>query len=93
MRLSAYDFVVVTRGQFHTLRDKLSTTVVNFFDLVKTHPNGSKGGLSFPGAGPATKLICGGTLLENRKGDPLLAVLPEILHIRGEDNGGRGWRL
>lgn len=91
MRLSAYDFVVVTRGQFHTLRDELSTPAVNFFDLVRNQANGRKGGLCFPGQGPVTKLICGGMLLENRKGDPLLSVLPEILHIRVDDNGGRAW--
>lgn len=91
MKLSVYDFVVVMRGQFHTLRDQISTPVVNFFDLVKTHANGRKGGLYFPGEGPATRLVCGGMLLENRKSNPLLSILPAVLHIKADENGGRPW--
>src|SRR5262245_4544790 len=35
VELSEGDFVVVTRGQYHTMRDRLSSPVVNFFDLLK----------------------------------------------------------
>ena len=91
VKLSEYNFVVVTRGQYHTLRDQISTPVVNFFELIKTHANGRKGGLCFPGEGSATKLVCGGMLLENRQSNPLLSILPPILHINGDENGGRQW--
>jgi hypothetical protein len=43
---------------------------------VKTQAGIREGGLCFPGDGPMTKLACGGMLLENRKSNPLLAILP-----------------
>jgi AraC-like DNA-binding protein len=91
VRLSTGDFVVVSRGQFHTLRDQLATPVSDFFELVKTCKGGRKGGLFFPGDGPATRLICGGMLLENRKSNPLLAVLPPVLHVRCIEKDTRSW--
>ena len=91
VKLSEGDFVVVTRGQFHTLRDQPSTPVVNFFDLVKTQAGRKEGGLCFPGDGPVTKLACGGMLLENRQSNPLLAILPPLLHVKSPENGARSW--
>ena len=49
------DFAVITQGQFHTLGDRLSTPVVNFFDLVKLQAPGKMDALSFGGKGTATK--------------------------------------
>ena len=65
--------------------------MVNFFDLVKTHAASREGGLCFPGEGPVTKLACGGMLLENRKSNPLLAILPPLLHVKCPENGTRSW--
>jgi AraC-like DNA-binding protein len=91
VKLATGDFVVVTKGQFHTLRDQLSSPVSDFFDLVKTCQGGNKGGLFFPGDGPATRLICGGMLLENRKSNPLLAILPPLLHVKCIESDTRSW--
>lgn len=38
VHLSEGDFVVVTRGQRHTLRDEMTTPAVNFFELVQQQP-------------------------------------------------------
>ena len=57
LKLSEYDLVIVTRGQFHTLRDQVSTPVVNI-DAVKAQANGRKGPC-FPGSGAATRMVCG----------------------------------
>jgi AraC-like DNA-binding protein len=89
VRLSEHDFVVVTHGQFHTLCDQISRRVVNFFDLVKANDAGRKGGLCFPGDGAVTKLVCGGMLLENRRSNPLLSILPPVLHVKADKNCGR----
>jgi AraC-like DNA-binding protein len=91
VKLSTGDFVVVSRGQFHTLRDQLSTPVTDFFHLVKTCQGDNKGGLFFPGEGPATRLICGGMLLENPKSNPLLAILPPLLHVKCVESDSRSW--
>ena len=91
LKLSEFDFVVVTRGQFHTLRDQISTPFIDFFDLVKAQAGARRGGLCFHGQGAVTKLVCGGMLLENRKSNPLLSVLPPVLHFKANENGGRSW--
>src|SRR5260370_30549628 len=40
VHLAAGDFVVVTRGRPHTMRNQLSTPTVNFFELVSKHSSG-----------------------------------------------------
>jgi AraC-like DNA-binding protein len=90
VRLEEGDFVVVTRGQPHTMHDQLSTPAVSFFDLLKS-ARGTNGAMSFGGRGEMTRLVCGGMLLENRNSHPLLAVLPPLLHVRRTDQGARPW--
>jgi AraC-like DNA-binding protein len=89
MKLSEYDLVIVTRAQFHTLRDELSTPVVNI-DLVKAQANGRKGPC-LPGDGAATRMVCGAMHLENPNNSPLLSILPGVLHVKADENGGRPW--
>jgi AraC-like DNA-binding protein len=89
LKLSEYDLVIVTRGLFHTLRDQVSTPVVNI-DLVKAQANGRKGP-SLPGQGAATRMVCGAMLLENRDNNPLLSILPPVLYVKADENGGRPW--
>jgi AraC-like DNA-binding protein len=82
VRLSEGDFVVVTRGQPHTVRDKLGTPTVDFFELVKAHASGANGALRLGGRGALTKIVCGGMVFENRDSNPLLAILPPVLHVK-----------
>ena len=82
IRLSEGDFVVVTRGQPHTLRDQLRTPAVDFFELVKAHASGVNGALRLGGRGALTKIVCGGMVFENRDSNPLLAILPPVLHVK-----------
>src|SRR5262249_1127230 len=91
VRLAEGDFVVVTRGLPHTMRDQLSTPTVNFFELVRTHSSGKNGGLCFGGSGNVTRFVCGGMVFENRDSNPLLAVLPPLLHVRRTEQGARRW--
>ena len=88
VHLSEGDFVVVTRGQRHTLRDQMSTPAVDFFELVKGQASGLNGALR-SGGGDATKLVCGGMVFENRSSHPLLAVLPPLLHVKRTEEGVR----
>ena len=87
--LAEGDFVVVTRGQMHTMRDQVATPAVDFFELIKTSGKGAP--LRFGGGGALTKLICGGMLLENKESNPLLAILPPLLHVRRTEKGARQW--
>jgi AraC-like DNA-binding protein len=88
VQLSEGDFVVVTRGIYHTMRDLPSTPTVNFADLVTPAARGKVGAVRFAGEGPATRLVCGG--IEDR-GHPLMTCLPPLLHIKRTDNGARAW--
>jgi len=89
IHLSEGDFVVVTRGQRHTLRDQPSTPAVNFFELVKGQASGQNGAIGSSGGGDPTKLVCGGMVFENRSSHPLLAVLPPLLHVKRTEESVR----
>jgi AraC-like DNA-binding protein len=88
--LSEGDFVLVTGGQHHTVRDQLSTPTVDFLDLAR-EGGGRAGALCFGGQGPITRMVCGGMLLQNHKLNPLLAILPPLLHLKESENALRPW--
>jgi len=89
LKLSEYDLVIVNRGQFHTLGDQVSTRVVNI-DQIKAEANGRKG-FCLPGNGAATRMVCGAVHLENRNNNPILSILPTVLSVKADENGGRPW--
>ena len=89
VHLSEGDFVVVTKGQRHTMRDDPTTPAIDFFELVKKHASRQNGAFRVGGSGALTKLVCGGMILENRNSNPLLAVLPPLLHVKRTEEGAR----
>ena len=89
VRLSEGDFVVVTRGQCHSLRDEITTPAVNFFELVKKQASGKNGAVRLGGNGALTRLVCGGMVFDNSESSPLLAVLPPLLHVRRTEESVR----
>src|SRR5262249_10156673 len=91
VKLAPGDFVVATRGEEHVLCDEAATPAVNFFDLVKRHSSGMNGAFRVGGEGPTTSFVCGGMQFENGANNPLLAVLPPFLHVRGTQDGGLPW--
>src|SRR5215470_8813433 len=88
VELVAGDFVVVPRGDAHILCDSAASTIVNFFDLAKRSASDSKGVFRAGGNGVITRLVCGGMQFDNGPTDPLLAVLPPMIHVKGK--GGMG---
>ena len=89
--LSAGDFVVVTRGDAHTLRDAPTTPVADFFDLADRHTPDKHGVFRTAGEGPTTRLVCGGVQFGDGASNPLLAVLPPLLHVKRTEEGARHW--
>jgi len=87
VQLSAGDFVVMPRSDSHIVRDFLTTPVVDYFDFLKGRAPDNQGAFSAGGEGSVTRLVCGGMQSENGATDPLLAVLPPLIHFkgRGED--------
>jgi len=90
IQLSAGDLVVVPRDD-HVMRDARSTPVEDFVDLVERSAPDKRGAFRAGGDGPVTKLLCGGMQFENGPTDPLLAVLPPLIHVKGKDGDAAPW--
>ena len=88
LELVAGDYVVLPRGDTHIMRDSVASTIVDFFELAAHSAPDNKGVFRAGGSGTITKLICGGMQFDNGATDPLLAVLPPLIHVKG--TGGRG---
>src|SRR5262252_1083838 len=91
VELVAGDFVVVPRGDAHIMRDSATSTVVDFFELAKRSGPDNKGVFRAGGSGAMTKLVCGGMQFDNGPTDPLLAVLPPLIHVKGKGGMGATW--
>ena len=91
LELVAGDFVVVPRGDAHIMRDSATSTVVDFFELAKRSAPDNKGVFRAGGSGAITKLVCGGMQFDNGPTDPLLAVLPSLIHVKGKGGMGATW--
>ena len=89
--LSAGDFAVVTRGDPHILRDAPETPAIDFFKLAKCRASDKDRIFSAGGDGPITRFVCGGMQFENGVTDPLLAVLPPLLHVKATREDVRPW--
>jgi AraC-like DNA-binding protein len=83
VQLSAGDFVVIPRRDLHVIRDSPTTPVVDFFDFLKGRSPDKQGAFSAGGEGSVARLVCGGMQSENGVTDPLLAVLPPLIHFKG----------
>jgi AraC-like DNA-binding protein len=83
VQLSAGDFVVLPRSDSHLVRDFPTTPVVDYFDFLKGRAPDKQGAFSAGGEGSVTRLVCGGMQSENCATDPLLAVLPPLIHFKG----------
>jgi len=88
--LSAGDFVVVTRGDAHIMRDRPETAVVDFFELVKRHAHGKDRVVRAGGEGRVTRFVCGSMQFENGDTNPLVVILPPLLHVKAGQNA-RPW--
>ena len=90
VELVAGDFIVVPRGDAHIMRDSVASPVVDFFDLASHSAPDNKAMFRAGGDGVVTKLVCGGMQFDHGPTDPLLAVLPPLIHVKGK--GGEGAR-
>jgi AraC-like DNA-binding protein len=89
--LSAGDFVIVTRGDTHTLRNPSSSPSVDFFELAKSHGPDRNRVFRAGGEGVLTRIVCGGMQLEDTRSNPLLAILPPLLHVKATERRARSW--
>ncbi|MDX2031412.1 MAG: AraC family transcriptional regulator [Blastocatellia bacterium] len=87
--LAGGDLVIVPHGRGHALSDSPETKPVALQRLIQ----GATGGchlLRHGGEGAMTTMTCGAFEFLAAAGNPLLSILPPLIHIRGGQE--RGWR-
>jgi len=91
IELSAGDFVIVPRGEAHILRDSQGSPVVDFFTYIRCNKPDKRGLLRAGGNGASTKFVCGGMKFDSSATDPLLAVLPPVIQVKGNNGAAGVW--
>jgi AraC-like DNA-binding protein len=76
--LASGDLVLLPQGAAHTLSDAPSTPTTPFLSAVRRQFRTVRGG----GPGQTTTFLCGAFQVEQQR-HPLMAVLPQFVHIRG----------
>lgn len=84
----AGDVVVINRPGPHIVRDEQRTTARHFFEMMNRDDIEAGLGLRGGGGGELTSFICGGFSFEDVDDSPLLASLPPVVHIRGQQSAG-----
>jgi AraC-like DNA-binding protein/mannose-6-phosphate isomerase-like protein (cupin superfamily) len=83
-RFAAGEFALVPKGSGHVVRDDPSSPVCWLDDLLRDEP--FDGTLRHGGNGARTELLCGGFTVGGHEANPVLAALPDVLHVSaGED--------
>src|SRR5215472_16501681 len=78
--LSAGDLVVLPRGNQHAMRDSPRSNVLKLEELFADY---SRGTLRTGGNGAKTVLLFGCFHFEDRSANPLLSILPDVIHLQG----------
>ncbi|TMH29229.1 MAG: AraC family transcriptional regulator, partial [Betaproteobacteria bacterium] len=89
--VSAGDLVVLPHGSQHTMRDSPGSKVLKLEDMIATAKRYRRGTLQAGGDGAKCVLLCGGFNFEERTANPLLAVLPKVIHLQGRRPGVDAW--
>ena len=89
LALASGDLVVVPHGQGHFIGDHPKTpplTLEQFWSLVD-----NQGLVRYGGEGAETRLICGAFRFDDAVDNPLLKLLPPVIHIRGYQGRAEEW--
>jgi AraC-like DNA-binding protein len=89
--MSEWDCAIVVRGDAHVIRTGPSAHVVNFFDLVKTHTCTTAEPIRLGGRGAATSMLCGGAVFETGLKNPLVSILPPVIHVKRNQRDDKDW--
>lgn len=89
--LAAGDLVVLPHGDGHQLADHPETLDQPLVELKQTGSGCPR--LQLGGSGPATTLVCGYFHLEEGgwEDHPLVPLLPDLIHVKGEDRRKVPW--
>jgi AraC-like DNA-binding protein len=84
--LTEGDLVLVPHGGSHTIGDAATSPIIDSFSFSE-NASLKLGVLRRGGNGVVTSIVCGSMQFENPETDPLLAILPSVIHVKPE--GGR----
>src|SRR5262249_53698203 len=76
--VSTGDFVFLPHGGGHILRDNSKTKAVNVDRLLECRNDHI---LRHGGGGAETSTVCGAFSFENQFGNPILPLLPDLIHV------------
>lgn len=91
LALSSGDLVVLPHGRGHELSDSRGRRPVPLARLLGGGRSGRCKVLRHGGGGPETLMICGSFRFRERRGHPLLSLLPEVIHLPGEAERTPEW--
>jgi AraC-like DNA-binding protein len=86
IQLSEGDHLILPRGDAHVVRDALTTQVADIINC--DDPNAPN---EFRAEGNGPRLICGCLRFANDATDPLLAILPPLLHFKQQTARPAPW--
>lgn len=85
------DFVVLSKGTTHRLRDALESPIVRLKDLPADSSCQGQMRVQYGGGGTPAMVLCGNARFENHEMNPLLPALPSLILIRGKDGKAVEW--
>jgi AraC-like DNA-binding protein len=88
--LASGDLVIVTTGSGHIISDSPETAPIALSEILKQKKSGCNQ-IEFGGGGIKTHLICGSFHFNNLKSNPLLTVLPALIHVRSSQSKMADW--
>ena len=93
LHLATGDLVVLPHQVSHTLCDALTSPVANLEDILSLQPISGFKLLKYGGdqLGATTVIISGGISFRNTPTNPLLAALPSLIHVKGEEGQALPW--
>jgi AraC-like DNA-binding protein len=87
IHLGAGDLVFLKKGLAHTVKDHPRSRAASI-EQVYAERGGRCGGIvQYGGGGAPTTIISGGFELDTTALNPLVAYLPEVIHVAGDGNG------
>jgi AraC-like DNA-binding protein len=88
--LASGDLVIVPHGRGHTLGDSPTTEPVPFDSILRTQAGGHYA-VRHGGGGAETRMICGAFGFDDMTNNPVLALLPPVLHVRSFGGRATEW--
>lgn len=91
IRLGPGDFVVLPQEHAHALKSDSRGPVRPLLEQLMANPPAANGEWSSGGAGATTRLVCGAMKFDNTRTNPILAALPQLIHVKASDDGAPSW--